>query len=201
MPRFIMLKRMTALPAFLTLLALAACGKSSSTEPDPDPVAVGDVSFAASQGTLPVLYNTELSFTSGIPAFGTSAATSLTFSANTDSAASPGFSLKTDADSASGTTAFGSCIFIFTASTFTPSPAVGDTITVNPCSISLATNGAAVGSSATLSGSFILGDVSAGGITVAGVTISSTGEVSVVIDDEPVEVGSVTIVVPTGPGS
>ena len=137
---------MRALINFLSVatvtVVLAACGGGGGNPVTSGPleVATQDTVVNANSTTVAGLVNVPFNYPSGVPAFGTTGATTLTF---TSSGSSPGFTITSGGNTAAGTTAFGSCIFTVKQSTFVaPSPlATGNTITVSPCSVKANTNG------------------------------------------------------------
>jgi hypothetical protein len=107
--------------------------------------------------------NKPFSFASGVPAFGTTAATTVTVTSATGA--------KIDSGGKTATTGlrFGSCIFTVTMSSFTaPSPlAMGQTVTVNPCDITL--------NDSANTASLTLGAANSGAASVGEISIACTG--------------------------
>jgi len=129
---------------------LVACGGGG----DQLQQATSDTTLAANGTTASAVANTKFSFPSGVLGLGTSAATDVTF---TSSSSTPSFSISSGGNTATGTTTFGSCIFTVTSSNFPAGSALaqGQTVTVNPCNLSVSTagktaNGVAVSSSVLL---------------------------------------------------
>ncbi len=161
--------------AISTALLVAACGGTVST-----PVVTNDVTAPVTSTTVAALSTTAtpMAFPSGVPAFGTTAATTLVFSGTS---ATPDFSIASGGNTATGTTAFGSCDFTILASTFpTGSPlARGQVIVINPCNLVVGTRGApASGSASTRSVTLTLGNITSDGSSVP-VTINSNGTVQI----------------------
>ena len=138
---------MRALLNFLSVatvtVVLAACGGGGGNPVTSGPleVATQDAVMNANSTNVAGLVNVQFNYPSGVPAFGTTGATTLTF---TSSGSAPGFTITSGGNTAVGTTAFGaSCVFTVKQSTFVaPSPlAAGNTITVSPCTITANTNG------------------------------------------------------------
>ncbi len=165
------------LSASILGLALAGCGGGSS---EPDKVAAGDTTLAVAPTTTAAVANLPFEFPAGVPDLGTTAATTLKF---TDTSATPGFSITADGNTATGVTTFGSCIFRVTASTFPAGHALanGQTVTVNPCNLNVATTGAVAGDTpvsravalvlaavASTNTSVVVGVTSSGGLTLNG---------------------------------
>jgi hypothetical protein len=177
------------------VVVLTACGSDGSS-PEAPKVATEDAEVQVTASTIPVLYTAPMTFSSGVAALGTTTPTTLSFSANSENAAVPLFSVKTATDSASGTTTFGSCIFTISASTYVP-PAllvVGATIEVTPCEVVVETSGKPVGDNlANVTGTFNLGTAEAS-VALPEVKIdATTGVVTVgTVVVGTVDVGTVT---------
>lgn len=142
------MKILSGFAAALAALVLSACGGGGS---DSVMAAASDTVLAASPTTTAAVTGTTFSFPSGVAELGTSTATTVTFSKNPADASKPLFTITTDSGTATGTTAFGSCIFAVTSTTGTV-PAglrVGQTVTVHPCNLSVATAGAVANGVAT----------------------------------------------------
>ncbi len=181
-------------------LLLVACGKSS-TSPTPDPVAAADVNVPVAASTVALLFGDTLTFDSGIPALGTTAASTLMFSANPEDSATPMFSLTSGSDTISGTVAFGSCLFIISVST-NPPPNVGDTVAVDPCNLAVQTSGATVGVTTPVNVSVQLGSTTAP-LTPRNVVITPSGNLNVNTKDGNIIATAIEVptVVPTGPSN
>ena len=140
---------MRALLNFFSVAAvtvvLAACGGGGGSAEGPLAVATQDATMNANPTTEAGVVNVPFIYPSGVPAFGTTAPTMVTFisSASVSPGSAPGFSITSGDKTASAATTFGSCIFKIDQSNFVaPSPLVaGNTITVSPCSIKANTNG------------------------------------------------------------
>jgi hypothetical protein len=125
--------------AFSLLIAVvvASCGGGGSA---PTEVAAADTTLATNSTTAPAVANVPFAFPSGVSAFGTTTPTTMTF---TNTSTTPAFSIATSTGTATGTTQFGSCIFAVQAITGTVGTMkIGDTITVNPCNVTVGTAGA-----------------------------------------------------------
>jgi hypothetical protein len=174
----------------ITLLAsaiLVACGGGGGDAPL---VASANATAPVTSTTVAAVVSEPFVFSTGVPKFGTATPTTVTL--NTAST----FSVTATEGNASGTLAFGSCIFTVTTSTFVaPHPlAIGETVTVNPCSLTIATAGvAAEGNAVARAVSFVL----EGNASVANslqVDIADNGTVIV----EGVSLGTVTLTPATG---
>jgi len=142
---------------------LYGCGGGGGA-PAPVEVVATPTTVAATPTTTAAV--TAIPFTfAAVPSFGTTATTTVTFK---DTSTTPAFSIVSGTNTASGTTTFGSCDFHVTASTFPAgSPlAVGQTVVVNPCSISIDTQGQASGSAEQRSIALVLSNAASTGTTV-----------------------------------
>jgi hypothetical protein len=161
-----------AFSAVAAATLLAACGGGSS---DPVLVANADTSLPTNAAVAGALAGTSFAFPSGVAALGTTGATTLAF---TGTAASPGFSVASGGNTATGTAAFGSCIFVVSNSNFLPGHplANGQTVTVNPCSTNINTTGAVANGVATSrSVALLLGTAASAGATVL-VGVNTSGQ-------------------------
>lgn len=120
---------------------LTACGSSDST---PARVATADTTVAANPATTAAVYKLPLTFSSGVPELGTTGSTSVTFTAPS-AGTEPAFTIASGQGTASGSTAFGSCIFKVSSSTFAAAHVLGagKTLTVAPCEFTINTKGMA----------------------------------------------------------
>ncbi len=153
---------------------LGACGGGSS---DPILVASADAAVPVNATVVAAVAGTSFAFPSGVPALGTTGETTLAFSGT---AASPGFSVGSGGNTASGSAAFGSCIFAVTNSTFPAGHplATGQTVTVNPCNMSVNTTGAVANGVATSrSVALLLGAASSAGASVV-VAVNAGGQLT-----------------------
>ena len=127
------------LSATVAAAMLAACGGGVS----PNPTST-NTSTAVTAATVAAMGGSAYSFASGVPAFGTAAATDLTV---TGSGAATTFSATSGGMTASGPMTFGSCIFTITVSTFPASHALGagKVVTVNPCTLDVNSAGYSAG--------------------------------------------------------
>ena len=173
--------------------ALAACGGDSGSGLSSTATTTANLSAPVTASTTAAEANIPFAFPSGVPALGTFGATTVTF---TSTAGSPTFNIASGGAVATGNARFGSCIFQVTQSTFLPpSPlAVGQTVTVNPCSLNIATAGSpANGSTSPEVVELVLGLTDSSDIILS-VVILPGGEVVV----NNVVVGSVPVSVVTG---
>lgn len=156
--------------AAIMCAALAGCGGGSS---DPILVVSGDTAVPANATVVAAVAGTSFAFPSGVAALGTTGETTVAFSGT---AAAPGFGVSSGGNTASGTASFGSCIFVVTSSSFPPGHALsrGQTVTVNPCSLSVNTTGAvANGTQVSRNVALVLGaSASANSPVTVGVTAS-----------------------------
>jgi hypothetical protein len=168
----------SVLLGFLVAGAMTACGGGGEGTAFPPAVAKTNADVAASPTSTAAVTNTTFTFNSGVPEFGTSAPTTFTF---TSTAANPAFSISSGGKTASGTTAFGSCIFTITQSTFVaPSPlALGNKVTVHPCAIEINTAGqSASGGSETRTITLEFGTTLSGGVQ-ATIAVMADGTITV----------------------
>lgn len=191
----------TAGASAVALLAVA-CGDNKSTSPQ-SKVVTEDAVVTVTATTIPVIFSAPpAEFPAGVPDFGTNVATTLSFSANDTAAATPVFSVKTATDSASGLTTFGSCIFTVTTSTFPAQHAlaVGKTVTINPCSVNIATAGTTTGTPITTpTVEIVLGTTKSTKIEIPNpIVVTPSGEVKVTVDGEEIVLGEVPVVTGTG---
>lgn len=152
---------------------LAGCGGGG----DPILGVTADTNVATSATIAGAVANTPFSFDTGVAALGTTGATTVQF---TSATATPAFNIASGGNTATGNTTFGSCIFAVTSSSFPAghSLAVGQTVTVNPCSLSVRTTGAVANGQATSrSVALLLGAASSAGATVT-VAVSPSGQLT-----------------------
>lgn len=177
---------------------LVACGGSSSSGSlPPAPIASTNTSAVINPQTGAAVVSSVLDksfeFSSGVPSFGTTTATSLKL---TGTGAAPSFAITSPEGTASGAMTYGSCIFTVSQSSFNASHplAQGKTVTVSPCSLTVGTAGLKGDGIATpTSVTFLLGTVNSRPVSVS-VTISASGVVTV----NGFTIGSVTVVAATG---
>lgn len=179
--------------AISTALLVVACGGTVSP-----PVVSNDVTAPVTSTTVAALVTaaTPMAFPSGVPAFGTTAATTLLFSGNSPT---PDFSITSGSNTATGTTTFGSCDFTILTSNFPPgSPlARGQVIVINPCTLAVKTSGApANGTASTRSVTLNLGGITSDGSSIP-VTINANGLVQIF----GVVIGTGILTQATGAGS
>lgn len=178
---------------------LVACGGGSDSAPA-TLVATTSTAAAIDPTTGPVVVSSVLDktfgFTAGVPAFGTTSATSLKLSG---AGAAPLFAISSAEGTASGAMTYGSCILTMTQSTYAAGHplALGSKVTVTPCTLSVDTaGGKGNGVPYQASVALVLGTVNSTPVSVT-VSINSAGVVTV----NNVTVGSVKVVAATGAGS
>ena len=188
---------------FGAVALMSACGGGGTSSPALVPVATTNLAIDANAtvisavGTAPVTFPNGFSGVDGSGApVSISGATTVAFSG---SGASPNVSITNGGFTASGATTFGSCIFTFNASNFPAASgfATGQSVKVNPCTLTVKTsglvaNGSPTSTTATLTFGSILSLVFS-----ELVVINSNGSVS--IGGFPL--GTVTVVASTGAGS
>ena len=161
------------LAAIFCAALAGGCGGGS----DPVLGVTSNTTVAASATTAAAVANTPFSFPSGVSALGTTGATTVQF---TSSSATPAFNIASGGNTATGATTFGSCIFAETSSTFPAGHALalGQTVTVNPCSLNIATAGAvANGQATTRSAALLLGAAASANATVT-VSVNAGGQLT-----------------------
>lgn len=168
---------------------LAGCGGGG----DPILGVTADTTLSTNATTAAAVANTPFSFSSGVAALGTTGATTVQF---TSATATPGFNIASGGNTATGSTTFGSCIFAVASSSFPAghSLAAGQTVTVNPCNLSVNTSGAVANGVATSrSVALLLGAAASAGSTV---TIAVTAGGALTLNGS--NVGLVTLVPVSG---
>jgi len=163
--------------SFFAAAALAGCGGGGGGEPAPVMVTTTDTTVAAAPAVTAAVATVPFSFPTGVTQFGTTATTSVTF---TNTAATPAFSIAADGHTATGTTRFGSCIFAVTSSSFPAGHALalGQTVTVNPCTLNVNTAGAvANGAATTRSVALVLGAAASANSSVT-IGVNAGGQLS-----------------------
>lgn len=180
--------------AFSASLLLAACGGDGDSVKQ---VATGNTTAAITPATgatiVSAVVDKTFTYSAGVAALGTTAATSVKL---TGTGASPKFTVSSGASVADGTMAFGSCILTVTTSTFPADSAlgVGKTVTVNPCALVATTSGVvADGTSTTAQVALQLG-TTASATQSATVAVAADGSVTV----NGQKVGTVAIGAATG---
>ncbi|MEJ8837930.1 hypothetical protein [Ramlibacter sp. AN1133] len=171
-------------------VTLAGCGGGGD---DQLMVAASNTTLAANATTTSAVVQTPFSFPNGVTGLGTTAATTVTF---TTASATPGFSISSGGNTATGTTTFGSCIFAVTASNFPAGHrlALGQTVTVNPCNLNVNTAGAVANGVATSrSVALLLGAAASAGSSVI-VAVTAGGALTLNGNN----VGTVTLTPLTG---
>jgi hypothetical protein len=177
------IKSFVVLAAAATLVACGGGGGDS-----PATVGASDLSAPATAANVPAVAGTQFSFPGGVPSFGTTAATNVTF---TGTAAAPTFAVASGGATATGNLGFGSCIFTVTQSTFAASSplATGKTVTVNPCNINVGARGVQANSQAAQSSvALLLGAAASAGVPVT-IQVNPGGQLTI----NGVSVGTVTL--------
>ena len=171
-------KALQVLLAVAAAVVLSACGGGGGGGGNDAPaVAAADTTVRVSPTVTGAVVNTPFAFPSGVTSFGTTSATTVAFN---DTSATPAFTISSGGNTATGTTTFGSCIFTITSSTFVaPSPlAGGNTITVNPCNITINTKGQlANGVGQSRSVALVLGATASSGTSIT-VSVTPSGQVT-----------------------
>lgn len=173
----------------LTMAAtLAACGGGGGDTAAPPATVVaktdassaisGDspAAIAASAKIVTAVLDKTFTFPA-VPDLGTTAATTLVLSGT---GAAPTFSIGSEGKTATGTLGFGSCIFTVTQSAFVaPHPlAVGEVVTVDPCTLDAQTGGDTIGVTTDTPVIFVLGTTESAEITLP-VSVAADGTVTV----------------------
>lgn len=180
--------------------ALAACG-GSDAPPAAAVVATVDSSSAisaadttTSASIVTAVLDKTFSFPA-VPELGTSAATTLVLSGT---GTAPTFTIGSEGKTAKGTLGFGSCIFTVTESAFVaPHPlAVGEVVTVNPCTLDAQTGGTTTGVTTDTAVILVLGATDSADIILP-VSVAADGTVTVAGQ----VVGEVPVQTQTGGGS
>lgn len=172
---------------------LSACGGGDD---EPALVAASDTTLSVNTATAQALANTPFNFPGGVPALGTTGTTTVAF---TSTSTTPAFSIVNGSNTATGTTEFGSCVFIVANSSFPAGHqlAAGQRVTVNPCQVRLGTQGAPADSVArTRAAVFILSAAASDGSSVS-ISINNGGNVTI----NGQAAGTVTLVPTSGGGS
>ena len=179
------MKKLLVIAAVATGAVLAACGGGGD-----QPLGVASNSTVSTNSTVAsAVVAQPFAFASGVPAFGTTGTTTVTFT-GTSTANIPA-KIETSTGSAQVTTSFGSCIFAVAAVTGTVGTLkVGDTITVNPCNINVNTAGQqANGVAQSRAVALVLGAASSNGVTIT-VGVNPGGQLTL----NGSAVGTVTLV-------
>ena len=180
---------------FFTVLvsaALAACGGGDSTPITTSIVSSNLPPVAVSANTAAAVLGDPFTFPGGVPNFGTTTPTTITF---TSATATPAFSISANGSTATGITRIGSCTFVIDNSSFSvDSPlGVGKTVLVDPCSVTADTVGAKPGDPTLAEVKLVLGSLFSAGSKIK-ITVKEDG--SVIIKEKTI--GKVTISVVTG---
>jgi hypothetical protein len=187
-----MKKLIPTLAALCIAATLTACGGGGGSGTTAQ-VAASNTTVAMDatngQAVTSSVTNKPFAFASGVPDFGTTGATTVTFGASNS------FQVASGSNTASGTMAFGSCHFKVTSSTFTSGPLVnGNTVTINNCQLLVLTKGAAAdGAQHSDQAELVLNAATSAGVTV---TVTLTADGKVLINNT--SVGSVTLTPVTG---
>ncbi|MEJ8838465.1 hypothetical protein [Ramlibacter sp. AN1133] len=147
-----MIKKQFLLAAVLSFaFALTGCGGGGGGEVlQATSDTTVDINQDSGPATTAAVRGSGFNFPTGVPDFGTSGSTTVTFTAASGGSSSlstgsniSGFSVTSGGQTATGNVNFGSCIFTVTNSTFpTGSPlAEGRDITINPCRLFINTLG------------------------------------------------------------
>jgi hypothetical protein len=168
------MKKLLVMIMVATGAVLAACGGGG----DDAPLGVANnTTLATNATTAAAVINQPFAFPAGVPAFGTTSATTVQF---TSTSTVPAFSVASAQGTASGSTSFGSCIFAVTQSTFPAGHplALNQTVTVNPCNMNVNTAGAVANGVATSrSVALVLGAASSAGASVT-VGVNAGGQLT-----------------------
>ena len=154
---------------------VVGCG---GTDPAPIVATQNLTSAVTATNVAALAGGTSFSFPAGVPALGTSGATSMTINAPASATASPTFSVTEGATSFSGTMGFGSCILTVTQSSNVTRYPIGSTITINPCSVNAQTGGLNTGTATNASVTLTFGTTTSTGVLKA-VTVNTNGTVSI----------------------
>jgi hypothetical protein len=194
----------------LTLAAtLAACGGDDDATPAAT-IAVDDiaaVTIAPATATTATAaltaVSTGFSFPTGVPAFGTTVPTTVTFTAPPAGATTPDFSIAAGTGTATGTLSFGSCIFNITASTI-PGIVAPTIIPVTPCAFDAETGDETVAQGGTntftTTSTLLLGTGTTSAPAIVTVTVTNVNGVNTVTVNGGT-LGTVAGTVVTGGGS
>jgi hypothetical protein len=195
----------------LTLAAtLAACGGGDDDATPAATIAVAAIAAVTLDSTTATTataaltaVSTGFSFPAGVPAFGTTAATTVKFTAPPAGATTPDFSIAAGTGTATGKLSFGSCIFNIEASTI-PGIVAPTTITVTPCAFDADTGGETVieggTTTFTTSSTLLLGTGTTSAPATVTVTVTNVNGVNTVTVNGGT-LGTVTGTVVTGGGS
>ncbi|MFC5498378.1 hypothetical protein ACFPOE_12610 [Caenimonas terrae] len=185
-------KGLTAAAVTVVVILTSGCGGGGGG-PEPVLTATTNVNQAVTANNISAITDKTFTFSGGIPALGTTGTTTLSVTpAGTGTL--PKFSVSSATDGvASGTVAFGSCIFrIDTSTSKNPKLAVGQTVEVTDCTLQAPTAskpvGAAFGSDLTLTLN--------GTSSKIPVTIVVNADGSVTVDGKGL--GTVTVTLVTG---
>jgi hypothetical protein len=169
------------LAATVLALSFLAVGCGGGGGGDDGPIAVSRTNLPPVSVTTTLaeaVASQPFAFANGVPDFGTTSATTVTFAGTS---AAPTFAIASGGSTASGALSIGSCIFTITSSTFPSTSPLrqGATITVNPCTLKVATLGApADGSTADRSVTLVLRNTDSTPRALP-IRISASGEVTI----------------------
>lgn len=204
----------------ISAAALVACGSSDSA---PAPVVASNLVVSASPATAAtttaVLQSSPISFPSGVPALGTTAATTLTVATTNATVALPGggsvtgpsISLSSGGQTATGVLSYGSCVFTVTSSTLTSGPfsppfsppAPARQVVVTDCTLTVATaNVPATGTPTATPATLRIGAANSAPIPLLGTVATGTNTLTLTNPAGQPVVSGVTVVTvtPTGTG-
>jgi len=138
-------------------LTLTACGGNSDDLNDLTLVATTNVTAAANANTTSAVVGTGFVFSSGVPELSTASATTVTFTAASDT--TPSFKIESTEGTATGTTTFGSCIFTVAASTYpsTHTLGLGAVVRISTCVFDIQSAGVVIGAAQQIPLQFTLG--------------------------------------------
>jgi hypothetical protein len=170
---------------------LVACGGGDGP-PLASNVATQDLAVNVTTAVMPAVVNVPFEFPNGVAEFGTTGPVRVAF---TSTDAAPTFRIETGGTVATGTTTFGSCIFNITSST-TGFLSAGKTIRVDPCTLTIGTNGLKTSFTGNVNVTLLLGTKRSIAVPVP-FTLGDDGKVRF----KDTEIGTVTVVAVTGGGN
>jgi hypothetical protein len=162
------------LKAALVVTAAAvvvACGGAGTAFPTATSNATTAINTTTGAAVIGTVTNTPFVFAAGVPDFGTTTSTTVTFPTTST------FTMTNGTNTANGNLTFGSCKFTATTSSI-PGVPVGTTITIAGCNIVANTTGLALsGSGQTVQEKLVFNAVSSG-LVSGTVTIAANGNIS-----------------------
>jgi hypothetical protein len=183
--------------------ALTGCGGGGGEVLQATRDTTVDINPDSGPATTTAVRNTAFNFPSGVPDFGTSSSTTVTFTAAGGTSSTlggtsnaTGFSVTSGTQTATGTVNFGSCIFTVQNSTFPTSSPLGEgkDITISPCSLFINTAGEPADAQARARIVRLILRIVASSNVLLQVSVNSQGTVFI----NQIPVGSVPVVVATG---